>query len=378
MFKTLGIFLTDIFKGDIYMFWTYMAYAIAFFFAMNIGASGTAASMGSPYGAGAIKNKRFAMILVAVAAFLGAVIGGGEVVKTIGNGIIPSSLLSIKLVVLILAGATLTLFIANLMGIPLSTSEVTVGSIVGAGIAFKNLYSDKLLVIVSFWIIIPIISFLITFMLGKIIALAEKRWHGLTKNGKWKKYLAWMLIIGGCFEAFSAGMNNVANAVGPLVGAGMLSTNKGIWIGGLFVSLGAILLGGRVMETNGKKITKLSLLEGSAVSFTGGALVTVASLFGLPIPLTQVTTCGILGIGASQNGFGIWQKSVINKILKVWLISPLASLVISYMLINILIQTNIYNISIILSTLIAGVGVLSLSSTVRKENSTTHDEGGGI
>jgi len=360
------------------MFWTYLAFIIAFFFAMNIGASGTAASMGTAYGADAIKKKWLAMVLVAIAAFLGAVLGGGEVVKTIGNGIIPSKILTIELVVLILAGATLTLFISNMMGIPLSTSEVTVGSIVGAGIAYKNLYINSLLIIVLFWVLVPIVSFLITYGFGKLIAFSEKRWPGLTKHGKWKKWLARILVVGGCFEAFSAGMNNVANAVGPLVGAGMISSTKGIWIGGLFVAIGAILLGGRVIETNGKKITKLSLLEGSAVSFTGGALVTAASIFGLPIPLTQVTTCGILGVGAAQKGINFWQKSVIRKILKVWLISPLASLVITYILINLLIEKNMYNIIVILSTLIAVVGILSLSANIRKENSTIHDEGGGI
>ncbi|WP_066369592.1 inorganic phosphate transporter [Neobacillus fumarioli] len=360
------------------MFWTYMAFIIAFFFAMNIGASGTAASMGTAYGTNAIRNKRLAMLLVAIAAFLGAVLGGGEVVKTIGNGIIPSKYLTIETVVLILAGAALTLFIANMIGIPLSTSEVTVGSIVGAGIVYKHIFISKLSVIVLFWVLVPIVSFLITFVLGKLIAAAEKKWTGLQKEGKWKKWLARLLVIGGCFEAFSAGMNNVANAVGPLVGAGMLSADKGIWIGGLFVALGALLLGGKVMETNGKKITRLSLLEGSAISFTGGALVTLASIYGLPIPLTQVTTCGILGVGAAQKGFGIWQKSVIQKIIKVWLISPLASLVITYVLINLLIEWNIYNIVVILSTLIAVVGVLSLSANIRKENSTIHDEGGGI
>lgn len=360
------------------MFWTYLSYLIAFFFAMNIGASGTAASMGTPYGADAIRNKRLAMILVAVSAFLGAALGGGQVVKTIGKGIIPSSILSVEMVALILAGATLTLFLANLLGIPLSTSEVTVGSIVGAGIAFKSVYAHSLFFIVLFWVLVPVISFLITFILGKLIAAAEKRWNGFTKQGKWKKWLAVLLVLGGCLEAYSAGMNNVANAVGPLVGAGMISANKGIWIGGLFVSIGAILLGNRVLETNGKKITRLSLLDGSAVSFTGGTLVIIASVFGLPIPLTQVTTCGILGIGASQKGIDIWQKSVIKRIVKVWLISPLASLVISYTLVDLLIQTNYYNIIVIVSTLIAALGALSLSINIRMENSNIHDDGGGI
>src|SRR4051812_38787492 len=112
---------------------TYIAIAIALFFAMNIGASGTAAAMGTAYGANAINNKRIALLLVAISAFLGATIGGGEVAKTISKGIIPSDLLQVKAVVIILFGATFTLFLSNLLGIPLSTSEVTIGSIVGVG-----------------------------------------------------------------------------------------------------------------------------------------------------------------------------------------------------------------------------------------------------
>ncbi len=41
-----------------------------------------------------------------------------------------------------------------------------------------------------------------------------------------------LLILAGFFEAFSAGMNNVANAVGPLVGAGMMDVTTGIVLGG--------------------------------------------------------------------------------------------------------------------------------------------------
>lgn len=359
------------------MFLTYIAIAIALFFAMNIGASGTAASMGSPYGAGAIK-KKLALILVSLSAFLGAVLGGGEVVRTIGEGIIPTDVLTVEIVVIILFGATITLFLANIIGIPLSTSEVTVGSIIGVGAAFQAIYTEKLFVIISFWVIVPITSFVITFALGKIILSAEKRWPHLKGQGKWAKWLSIMLILGGCLEAFSAGMNNVANAIGPLVGANMISTNTGIWIGAMFLSLGALLLGNKVLETNGKKITNLSLLQGSAVSFTGGTLVIIASLFGLPIPLTQVTTCGILGIGASDNGFSILKKDLIKKIALVWVVSPLSSLVVSYFLINMFAHTNIYNVIVTLSAIISAIGIIKLYLIVRTEKRTVFDDGGGI
>ncbi len=90
---------------------TAIAFVISFFFAINIGASGSAASMATTYGAGAIKKRWIALLLVAIAVFFGAYLGCGEVVKTIGKGIIPSDLLSIKVILIILSSACATLFL---------------------------------------------------------------------------------------------------------------------------------------------------------------------------------------------------------------------------------------------------------------------------
>ena len=70
---------------------TYLAGIVALFFAMNIGASGAAASVSVAYGSGAIQTRKRALLLCAIAIFLGAVIGGGEVAETIGTGIIPQT-----------------------------------------------------------------------------------------------------------------------------------------------------------------------------------------------------------------------------------------------------------------------------------------------
>lgn len=344
---------------------------------MNIGASGTVASMGPAYGSGAIPKKRVAMILVGVFALLGA-LSGGEVVRTIGQGIVPGEVLDIEIVVIVLGAACLTLFIANMLGIPLSTSEVVVGAIVGVGVAYQSLFWDWLLVIVSFWLITPFIAFFIGLIFGKWIRYAENRWKDLTGTGKWRKPLAFLLIAAGCIEAYAAGMNNVANAVGPLVGVGLLDVTTAVLLGGIFVSLGAVLLGGRVMETNGKKITQLSLLQGSAVSLTGGSLVITASVFGLPVPLTQITTSAIVGIGTAEKGFHMWQQSIIKQIIKVWIVSPVFSLVMSYGLILLFKQADYYSLFVITSVFIATVGFYSLYLSTRAERRSTYDEGGGI
>lgn len=356
------------------------AMAIALFFAMNIGASGAAATMGVAYGSGAVTRKYVALAIVAVGVFLGAYLGGGEVVKTLGSGIIPSSLLSVHIVIIILLSATLTLFGANLLGIPLSTSEVTVGAVVGVGVAYKMLFVQHILVIVSFWIVIPVVAFIIAWVCGLGIRKLERKdakWRG-HGNKRWKLALTWLVIIAGFVEAFSAGMNNVANAVGPLVGAGLMEAGDGVLYGGLFVALGALLLGGRVLETNGKKITELSLLQGTAISSTGGLLVIIASLFGIPVPLTQVTTTAILGIGAVNDGFGFWRKSIVLKILQTWLVSPLLSLVVSFALVKIFIHPEPYLLVMMVSGLIAVIGLKSLYDRSQAERRAVHDQGGGI
>lgn len=360
------------------MFLAYTAIAIALFFAVNIGASGAAASMGAAYGSGAIRSRRLALYIVALGVFLGAILGSGEVVKTIGSGIVSSSILTVEVVIIILISATLTLFIANLMGIPLSTSEVTVGAIVGVGIAYQTLFVNSLLIIVSFWILVPATAFIITFFLGKLVLILERRWPELKGKGKWGGWLAALLIFTGFVEAFAAGMNNVANAIGPLVGAEIIEASTGIWVGGLFVALGAIFLGNKVLETNGKKITKLSLLQGSAVSATSGALVIIASVFGIPVPATQATTSAIFGIAATENGFKFWRNDVISQIIKVWIVSPVSSLVLAYSLINIILMPNPYIIIVIISVFITTLGSISLLKDVRKEKRSIHDQGGGI
>ncbi|MFC7391827.1 inorganic phosphate transporter [Scopulibacillus cellulosilyticus] len=342
------------------MFLLIIAFAISFFFAMNIGASGAAAAMGTAYGGGAIKKRWIAMVLVGIAAMLGAVLGGGAVVKTIGGGIIASSLLSVPIVVIILASACMTLFFANLLGIPLSTSEVTIGSVVGVGIAYHSLFAGKVLFIVTVWLVLPFIAFLIAYVIGKILRKMRPKFHFLSKKPLIRTALIVFLIGAGCYEAFAAGMNNVANAVGPLVGAGLISSNIAVIVGGLFVALGAVALGGKVLETNGKKITKLSLLRGSMVSLTSGTLVIIASIFGLPVPLVQATTMAIFGIGKADNDLKLTKSEIVKRILKVWVISPTSALIISYILVQLFIMNDIYVLIAILSAFIMPVGYMSI------------------
>ncbi|WP_155589936.1 inorganic phosphate transporter [Lysinibacillus cavernae] len=351
----------------------YVAIAISLFFAMNIGASGAAASMGVAYGAGAINKAWQALLLCAIGVYSGAVLGGGEVVKTISSGIMPQEYITVKVVIIILISATSSLFFANLLGIPLSTSEVTVGAVVGVGIAYKVLFVHSLLVIIAFWVIVPLVAFVITFLFGKLLYKLQTR--GLLRD---RPILTVLLILAGFFEAFSAGMNNVANAVGPLVGAGMMDVTTGIILGGAFVAIGAILLGKRVLETNGKKIVRFQKAEGILISSTGALLVGVSSIFGLPVPLTQVTSSSIIGIGMAKNGKRIFHQHIVKKIIRIWIVSPIFSLTISYFLVQLFLEKDLYAIVLNGSIIVGTLGVISLMRTMREEEQSIYDAGDGI
>jgi sulfate permease len=346
------------------MLLTYAAIALALFFAVNIGASGTAASMGAVYGGGALRSRTSAVTLAGLAALLGAVTGGEKVALTLGKGIIDEQLLVLEVAMIIIASACLTLFLANLAGIPLSTSEVTVGSIIGAGLAYQHLYFLKVLTIVSVWVLLPIVAFFCTYFLAKFLPRLENS-RILHKN---TLLLKSMLIAAGCWEAYAAGMNNVANAITPLVGSGIISMSNGILMGAVFVALGAIFLGGRVLETNAKKITKMTMLQGSLVSGISGTLVVIASLFGIPVPLTQASTVSILGIGAREQGSLVWKKPVVKKMIQVWLVSPFASMLTTFLLLQVFLFKNFYSVVVLISVLITTLGCISLTKLNQSSN----------
>ncbi|MCP8968667.1 inorganic phosphate transporter [Ectobacillus ponti] len=342
-----------------------LAFLVAFFFAMNIGASGAAASMGVAYGSGAIKRRWVALVICAVAIVGGSVFGGQKVVKTISSGLIPEQVFTVQVAMLALLAATLSLFIANVLGIPLSTSEITIGAVAGVGIAYHVLYIKQLLFIIMFWLITPVVAFTLTFVIGKLIHRVKSKYPDL-ENGKWRPLFIFLVILTGFFEAYSAGMKNVANAIAPLVGAHLLTIDTALLLGGLFVALGAILLGRRVLETNGKKITKVSLLEGISISATSSTLVISAALFGIPLPIAQITTSSIVGIGSAQEGWKVFQKGIVTQMLKVWFVAPFISMLLAYSFIKML-QSDGYAIFMVAAGVLATLGVISLLKDTKQK-----------
>ncbi|MBW2279654.1 MAG: inorganic phosphate transporter [Deltaproteobacteria bacterium] len=141
--------------------------------AYAIGANDVANAMGTSVGSRSMTLVQ-AVIVAAIFEFLGAWLVGGHVTRTIRGGILDpvvtaASLETLKLGMLAaLTSAGTWLIIASRLGWPVSTTHSIVGAIAGFGIvAFgpEAVEGAKLLRIVSSWLISPLISGTIAFLI---------------------------------------------------------------------------------------------------------------------------------------------------------------------------------------------------------------------
>ena len=312
-----------------------IAVVMSAFLALNIGANNSAASMATAYGAG-VRTKREAVSLIAIFAVLGALVAGGPVVKTLGKSIVPGEVLTsnIVLVLIVLLIAIFFITWANYAKVPIATTHAIVCAIAGVGLFANSLNTDKLFEIVGWWIVTPVISLGVNYLIGRFLyfrtlVFLSNRYSEKSIN----VILSIMLTVSGCLLAFSGGANNTANSVGPLVGMGLLETNTGAILAGLGMAVGALLLGGRVIETVGKEITEICILRAISVEFTGAIILFTASAMGIPISMAEIITSGIIGFSCAQHGFAITaQNRNVLKIAFFWFVVPFVAVGISYYL----------------------------------------------
>jgi len=143
-----------------------IAALIGAYMAMNIGANDVANNVGPAVGSRAM-TMTMAIVIAAVFEAAGALIAGGEVVKTIKKGIIDISAFGGNpdpfiwaMMAALLAGA-LWLNFATMMKAPVSTTHSIVGGVMGAGIAaagFSIVSWGTMAKIAASWVISPLLG----------------------------------------------------------------------------------------------------------------------------------------------------------------------------------------------------------------------------
>ncbi|OBX37696.1 sulfate permease CysP [Halomonas elongata] len=145
----------------------------------------------------------------------------------------------------------------------------------------------------------------------------------------------------GLFMAWGVGANDVANAMGTSVGSKAITIKQAIIIAVIFEFLGAWLAGGEVTDTIRKGIIDPAMLQSDPQLLVYGMLAAllaaatwlmIASMRGWPVSTTHSIVGAIVGFAMAGLGLEAIDWSQVGQIAASWVVSPLMSGSIAFML----------------------------------------------
>lgn len=338
------------------------------------------------FGSGTTKYRK-ALSWATITTFAGSIAAfflATSLVETFsGKGLVPDSLIATPdFLVAVALGTSVTVFIAAIFGIPISTTHGLTGSLVGAGLMAigptqlgfntlgKNFFIPLLLspfIAVMFTIVLYTLFKSIRGYLGisrqscicigsKVIpvprlesgdgskfsvgqlktlnivvdekeachAKAVEYYQGKLWGIDLQRILDALHFLSAGAVSFARGLNDTPKIVAICVTANVLGLKSGIMLVAIVIAVGGLLSARRVAMTMSTRITRMNHGQGFSANVVTAVLVIFASTWGMPVSTTHVSCGSLFGIGLS-NGQANWK--VISGILSAWVLTlPVAAM----------------------------------------------------
>lgn len=275
-------------------------------------------------------SPRWALILTAVAGFLGPFIFGVAVATAIGSEIVSPESVNLQVILAALGAAIIWNLITLVLGLPSSSSHALIGGLLGAvfldsGWSAVNI--EGLLKILLVLFTSPIIGLIAGWVIARlIVVLCRNASPGINRFFKSGQLVTSVTL------ALSHGANDAQKTMGiitmALVTSGYLSTFEvPMWVilacAGL-IAIGTVFGGRRLIRTLGEKFYKIRPLEGFSSQLASSLVIMGSSLMGGPVSTTQVVSSAIMGVGAADRVKKV-RWAVAGDILVAWLLTIPAS-----------------------------------------------------
>jgi len=300
----------------------------------SIGANDAANSIGTAVGSKAITLVQ-GIVLVSLFGFLGAYFQGGYVTKTIGKGIVAMDKLdknvAVSLAICASFAACVWVALATYWKMPISTSHSVVGAVAGGGLAIGAPVAWKLLGnIFLCWLCTPLGGAVIGFLTYLLMKNTLQR---AIPERILNKTMSVLVILSGCYMAFTWGANDVANATGVVAGAGVLSPQMAVIIGGAAILLGILTWGHKVIETIGTSMVSLLPIMAFSAQLACALNVQLYTLLGVPVSTSHSIVGAVFGVGLVR-GIKTLNVSIVKDIVICWLATPFVSGFICFLLLK--------------------------------------------
>lgn len=271
-------------------------------------------------------SARQALVMSAIAHFIGPFMFGVAVAATIGKEVIASNAATLPVVWAALLSAIIWSFITWLLGIPSSASHALIGGMVGAAIighgseAVKIAGLEKVLLAL---LASPILGLIGGYMLMKVVMFFARAASPRINTFFKRSQLVTALAL-----ALSHGANDAQKAMG-IIAMGLLATGKLTafavpeWVVAVCagaMSLGTMLGGWRIIRTLGGRFYKIRPVHSFNSQLASTLIILGAALLGGPVSTSQVVSTTILGVGAAERLSKV-RWLVVKNILLAWILT---------------------------------------------------------
>ncbi len=286
-----------------------------------IAANNSADSVGTLYGS-RVTSYYKAAIFSGVFVMIGTFLEGWKMAGAIGGGLV-SNPLTLEMSLIVLLSTAILLFLFTHLSMPLSASQVLVGSIIGVAAAFAWIINIEFaLLVVSSWGITLFAAIGMAYLIYKIITYVAKKFNMFSLS----KFYTISLFIGSAFIAYTLG----ANTIGLV--ASLDLSYLSIAIAGISAMIGTIIYGRKTVITVGKKITMLDPPRAFSAQLAGALVVELFTQIHFPVSITQAVIGGVIGTGLIK-GYQELNKKTVKNLAASWFIAPIFAFVITYIIV---------------------------------------------
>lgn len=307
----------------------------AIYMGWSMGANDAANCVGATIGSG-VMSVRTGIIITCLFSFLGATLIGGNVINTIGKGVIDMGSIPLYEKTLLafaaLFSAAIWTTLATYKKVPVSTSHAIVGAVAGGGILLSTtLYFQKITQIFICWILTPLGSCILTIFLYRLFII----FFMFKPIKRYRRLIMFILIyLTSAYLAFSWGANDVANATGVLVALDFKSSHAAI-IGASAIIFGVVTWGYRVIETVGFKIARITPVMTVVIGIATALNVHIYTRFGIPVSTSHSIIGAVWGAGIVK-GIKTMNLRLAREIMVTWAITPVVAGIITYITLGII------------------------------------------
>ena len=291
--------------------------ATALAFAWSMGAHYTGACMGMPYATSSIAL-RPALALMAAMTLIGASLLSHQVLVRVGHGIIVGQLHTWPAVIVIGVAFLLTTLFTQL-GIPTSTIQILVFSLIGTAIPLGlGIKWSVILHLVVLWILAPPVACALGFVFTRLFDLVP----AFDVAGP-VPIVGRLLVVVGAAASLTMGANDVSNATAVLLSVHFSGPLTAGVIGGIGLAVGVLTWGRKLLERVAFDVVRMDLKMATAAQLVQALVVLTAVGFGYFTSMNQALIGAMAGTGLARDRRTI-ETRVILGILRGWIIGPAA------------------------------------------------------